>query len=105
MVTFIGYFEGIDSQRGIAWRCSDSLSLRRFLGLRQTESTPDHSSLTVIRQRLPKELIEQVFGWMKTIGGLRKLRHCGGELVDWIVTFTAAAYNLVRLRTLLTRPA
>ena len=42
---------------------------------------------------------------MKTVGGLRKLRHRGGELVDWIVTFTAAAYNLVRLRTLLARPA
>ena len=52
-----------------------------------------------------RKLIEQVFGWMKTIGGLRKLRHCGGELVDWIVTFTAAAYNLVRLRTLLARAA
>ena len=52
-----------------------------------------------------RKLVEQVFGWMKTIGGLRKLRHCGGELVDWIVTFTAAAYNLVRLRTLLARPA
>jgi Transposase DDE domain len=52
-----------------------------------------------------RKVIEQVFGWMKTIGGLRKLRHRGGELVDWIVTFTAAAYNLVRLRTLLARPA
>jgi transposase len=52
-----------------------------------------------------RKLIEQVFGWMKTIGGLRKLRHRGGELVDWIVTFTAAAYNLIRLRTLLARPA
>ena len=38
---FIGYFEGIDSQRGIAWRCEDSLSLRKFLGLRVDESTPD----------------------------------------------------------------
>jgi len=38
---------------------------------------------------------------MKTVGGLRKLRHRGGELVDWIVTFTAAAYNLMRLRRLL----
>ena len=47
-----------------------------------------------------RKLVEQVFGWMKTVGGLRKLRHRGGELVDWIVTFTAAAYNLVRLRTL-----
>ena len=52
-----------------------------------------------------RKLIEQVFGWMKTVGGLRKLRHRGGERVDWIVTFTAAAYNLVRLRTLLARPA
>ena len=52
-----------------------------------------------------RKLIEQVFGWMKTVGGLRKLRHCGAERVDWIVTFTAAAYNLVRLRTLLARPA
>ena len=50
-----------------------------------------------------RKLIEQVFGWMKTVGGLRKLRHRGGELVDWIVTFTAAAYNLIRLRTLLPR--
>jgi IS5 family transposase len=50
-----------------------------------------------------RTLVEQVFGWMKTVGGLRRLRHRGGELVDWIVTFTAAAYNLVRLRTLLAR--
>ena len=61
---FIGYFEGIDSQRGIAWRCSDSLSLRSFLGLKPTDSVPDHSSLTIIRQRLPKELIEQVFSFV-----------------------------------------
>ena len=47
-----------------------------------------------------RKLIEQVFGWMKTVGGLRKLRHRGGELVDWTVTFTAAAYNLVRIRNL-----
>jgi hypothetical protein len=42
----------------------------------------------------------RVFGWMKTVGGLRKLRHCGRELVDWTITFTAAAYNLVRMRNL-----
>lgn len=57
-----------------------------------------------IRQR-KRKLIEQVFGWMKTIGGLRKLRHRGGDLVDWIVTFTAAAYNLIRLRTLVAKAA
>src|SRR5450756_2972311 len=49
----IGYFEGIESQRGIAWRCADSLSLREFLGLTLAEAAPNHSSLTVIRQRLP----------------------------------------------------
>ena len=53
------------------------------------------------RARQPKrKLVEQVFGWMKTVGGLRKLRHRGASLVDSNVTFAAAAYNLVRLRTL-----
>ena len=51
-----------------------------------------------------RKLIEQVFSWLKTVGGLRKLRHRGGALVDWIVALAAAAYNLVRLRTLLARP-
>ncbi len=58
---FAGYFEGIDSQRGIAWRFKDSLSLRAFLGLLPGEDSPDHSSLTVIRQRLPVEVHELVF--------------------------------------------
>jgi transposase len=57
-----------------------------------------------ISQRCRKR-IEEVFGWMKTIGGLRKLRHRGGPLVAWIVTFAAAAYNLVRLRRLMAAPA
>ena len=48
-----------------------------------------------------RKLVEQAFGWMKTVGGLRKLRHRGGPLVTWIFTFTAAAYNIVRLRRLL----
>ena len=60
----VGYFEGISSQRGIAWRCSDSLSLREFLGLAIQEDSPDHSSLTVIRNRLPLEAHQQVFAWV-----------------------------------------
>ena len=55
--------------------------------------------------QLRRKLVEQAFGWMKTVGGLRKLRHCGGDIVDGHVTFAAAAYNLIRLRTLLARPA
>ena len=58
---FIGYFEGIDSQRGIAWRCADSRSLRAFLGAELTEATPAHNSMTVIRQRLPAGVFESVF--------------------------------------------
>jgi transposase len=61
--------------------------------------TTRHAGYRVSQQK--RKLIEQVFGWMKTVGGLRQLRHRGGERVDWIVTFTAAAYNLVRMRTLL----
>jgi len=44
---FIGYFEDISSQRGIAWRCEDSRSLARFLGYGPGEDTPDHSTLSV----------------------------------------------------------
>ena len=51
---FVGFFEGIDSERGIAWRCADSLSLRSFLGYDMSERTPEHSSLSRIRQRLDK---------------------------------------------------
>ena len=48
-----------------------------------------------------RKLIEQAFGWMKTVGLLRKLRHRGGRLIDWIFTFAATAYNLVRWRNLM----
>lgn len=58
---FIGYFEGIDSQRGIAWRCADSRSLREFLGADLTDATPAHNSMTVIRQRLPEDIFQNVF--------------------------------------------
>jgi transposase len=52
------------------------------------------------RSQRKRKLVEQAFGWMKSVGLMRKLRHRGGELVDWMFTFTATAYNLVRLRTL-----
>lgn len=58
---FVGYFEGLSSQRGIAWRCADSLSLRSFLGVALTDQTPEHSSMTRIRKRLPEDVFEQVF--------------------------------------------
>ena len=70
---FVGYFEGIDSQRGIAWRCADSLSLRSFLGLGPTEPSPDHSSLTRIRDRYPIDVAEQVFAFVLRMACERKL--------------------------------
>ena len=57
----VGYFEGLSSEREIAWRCADSLSLRRFLGLGLSDETPDHSSISRIRQRLPQEVHDAVF--------------------------------------------
>lgn len=57
-----------------------------------------------VSQRIRKR-VEEIFGWMKTVGLLRKLRHRGGPRVDWVFTFTAAAFNLVRMRTLALRPA
>jgi transposase len=60
--------------------------------------TTRHAGYKISQRK--RKLVEQVFGWMKTVGGLRKLRHRGGALVDWTVTFTAAAYNLVRMRNL-----
>jgi IS5 family transposase len=52
-----------------------------------------------ISQRLRKR-VEEIFGWMKTVGNLRKTRHRGEDRVGWVFTLTAAAYNLVRIRTL-----
>src|SRR5690348_14851238 len=60
----VGYFEGIDSERGLEWRCSDSLSLREFLRLGTTEPGPDHSWLSKTRARLPVEVHEAVFAWV-----------------------------------------
>lgn len=69
----VGYFEGINSQRGIAWRCSDSLSLREFLGVPLGEDSPDHSSLSYIRQRLPLEVHEAMFVWVLALLHQKKL--------------------------------
>jgi len=60
----IGYFEGIDSERGIAWRLADSLSLRMFCGYKQTEATPDHSTISRNRRLIALETHEEVFTWV-----------------------------------------
>lgn len=65
--------------------------------------TTRHAGYAVSQRK--RKRVEEVFGWMKTVGLLRKLRHRGHEKVDWMFTFAAAAYNLVRLRTLLAAAA
>ena len=60
----IGYFEGLDSERGIAWRIADSLSLRRFLGFALDEQTPDHSTLSRTRRLYWLETHKAVFKWV-----------------------------------------
>src|SRR5215472_1407942 len=69
----IGYFEGIDSERGIVWRCSDSLSLREFLRLASRDKVPDHSWLSKTRCRLPHEVHEKVFAWILNLVAERGL--------------------------------
>ena len=60
----IGYFEGIDSERGMAWRANDSLALRRFLRVGLEESVPDHSTISRTRRLIDLETHREVFVWV-----------------------------------------
>ena len=60
----VGYFEGIDSERGIAWRAADSLGLRKFLGISIDEQTPDHSTISRTRRLMDLETHRKVFFWI-----------------------------------------
>ena len=71
----VGYFEGIGSERGIAWRASDSLGLREFLGLKVSESPSDHSTISRTRRLIDVATHEAVFDWvLKRIGASGLLR-------------------------------
>src|SRR5689334_10683741 len=93
----VGYFEGIDSERGLEWRCSDSLSLREFLRLGSTESVPDHSWLSKTRSRLPVEVHEAVFAWV--LGRLAEHGRMKGDRIGddaWTMEADAAERAIVR---------
>jgi transposase len=60
----VGYFEGIDSERGIAWRTADSLALRSFLGFELNQCTPDHSTISRTRRLIDVESHRKVFLWV-----------------------------------------
>ena len=61
----VGYFEGIDSERGIAWRAADSLAVRRFLRLGLDEAAPDHSTISRTRRLIDVETHRAVFTWVQ----------------------------------------
>jgi transposase len=97
----IGGDKGYDTHGFVeAMRC---LKATPHVALKRKSRTLDRRTTRhigyAISQRARKR-IEEVFGWMKTVGGLRKLRHRGGARVNWQFLFAAAAYNLVRMRTL-----
>jgi transposase len=69
----LGYFEGIGSERGIAWRCGDSLSLRSFVGYALDEATVDHSTISRTRRLIDLETHQEVFTWVLSLLGRRGL--------------------------------
>lgn len=69
-LVLVGFFEGIDSERGIAWQVADSLSLREFVGAKVTEQTPyHHSTISRTRRLLPFETHQAVFRWFVRVLG------------------------------------
>lgn len=93
----LGYFEGIDSERGIAWRAADSLSLRDFLGIPASKPTPDHSTLSKTRKRIALEEHQEIFTWV--LGVLDKAGLIKGKTIGVDATTleaNAAMKSIVR---------
>jgi IS5 family transposase len=96
----VGYFEGIGSQRGIAWRCSDSRSLAEFLGVPAEKETPDHSSLSRIHDRLPLSVHEAMFVFVLKLAAEQKLLSGKTVAVDsTMLEADAAMKSIVRRAT------
>ena len=101
----IGYFEGIDSERGMAWRCADSLSLREFIGAGLTGAVPDHSSVSRTRRLIDLETHGSVFSWMlgvlaenglvdgKTVGVDASTLEANAAMRSIVRRDTGASYN------------
>src|SRR3981081_4375529 len=96
----IGYFEGIDSERGIAWRAADSLGLRGFLGVGLEQMPPDHSTISRTRRLIDVETHQAVFGWVLELlaeEGLLKGKKVGVE--GTTLEANAALRSIVRRDT------
>ena len=96
----IGYFEGIDSERGIAWRTADSLALRDFLGLGLTEPPPDHSTISRTRRLIAVETHRAVFTWVaQCVGGAGVIKGKTIGLDATTLEANAAMRSIVRRDT------
>lgn len=96
----IGFFEGIDSERGIAWRVADSLTLRQFLQIGLDEPTPDHVTISRTRRLIDEATHQQVFGWVLqqlARGGLIKGKTIGIDSTT--LEANAAMKSIVRRDT------
>lgn len=92
----VGQYEGIESERALAARCADSLAIRHFLRYELTESTPTHSSLTYIRQRLPEIIFEEAFALI--VHALSKVKLVRGKRVGIDTSVIEANASLKELR-------
>ncbi len=96
----VGYFEGIDSERGIAWRVADSMALRQFLGYGLTDRTPDHSTISRNRRLIDLETHHEIFVWV--LQGLAKAKLLDGRTLGIDATTleaNAALRSIVRRDT------
>ena len=99
-ILLVGYFEGIDSERGIAWRMADSLGLKQFLGYSITDATPDHSTISRNRRLLDVETHDEVFVWVLRLLAREKLLDGKTGLIDaTTLEANAAMRSIVRRDT------
>ena len=99
-IMMIGFFEGLDSERGIAWRLADSLTLRTFLAIGLDETTPDHVTISRTRRLIDPETHQQIFTWVLerlAQGGLIKGKTIGVDSTT--LEANAAMKSIVRRDT------
>src|SRR6202011_5776564 len=99
-VMMIGFYEGLDSERGIAWRLADSLTLRQFLSIGLDEKTPDHVTISRTRRLIDGEIHQRVFTWVLerlAQGGLIKGKTIGVDSTT--LEANAAMKSIVRRDT------
>jgi transposase len=99
-VMMIGFFEGLDSERGIAWRLADSLTLRQFLSIGLDEKTPDHVTISRTRRLIDTETHQRIFSWVLerlAQGGLLKGKTIGVDSTT--LEANAAMKSIVRRDT------